>query len=349
MTAICLTLLLLAQTTPSEVDGHIQAALQASRQNHVDTAIAEFKQAIELAPNDPSAYIGLGQVYMQASSYAEAITTLRHALELKPDLPGAHRLLGYALLTQGYAAEAVPHLKQVQDHGALGIALMETNQFGEAVANLQEALAGKPNDPDLLYYLGRASQMLANESNEKLLAQFPQSARAHQLKAENYSTLHEIQKAETEFGAAVAARTNLPGIHLELGELYAQNSVLPQAEQEFRDERKIRPGSAEAAYRLGQVLLQEGKTREAVHELTESNDLVPNMPETLQVLGKAAFLSGDKVLAEKSWIHLLSIETEGPLAARAHFDLAGLYRSEGKKQEAEMHMQQFQRARGTRQ
>jgi predicted Zn-dependent protease len=304
-------------------------------------------QAIALAPDDPAPYIGLGQAYMQTSNYAEAIPALKHALELKPDLPGVHRMLGYALLTQGYAAESIPHFDQVQDHAVLGIAQIEINHFAEAVTNLQTALSEKPNDPDLIYYLGRASQMLANESNEKLLAQFPQSARAHQLKAENH--FHEEAKAEAEFRAALAARPDLPGVHLELGELYAQNSKLPQAEQEFRRERKSRPGSAEAAFRLGEVLLQEGKAQEAVHELKASNDLTPNMPETLQILGKAAFLSGDKVLAEKVWTQLLSIESQGPLATQTHFDLATLYRSEGKKPEAETHMQLFQKARGATQ
>jgi len=345
MTTVFLALLLFAQAAPLKVDTHTQAAVQANQQDQPDSAIAQFKQAIALAPNDPSPYIGLGQAYMRISNFADAIPPLKHALELKPDLPAVHTLLGYALLTQGYAVEAVPHLDQSQDHAALGIAQIETNHFAEAVTNLQAALAEKPNDPDLIYYLARASQMLANESNEKLLAQFPQSARAHQLRAENYSTFHETQKAETEYRAALAARPNLPGIHLELGQLYADSSKLKEAEQEFREERKIRPGSAEAAYRLGQVLLQEGKAQEATRELSQSNELVPNMPETLQALGKAALLSGDKTLAEKSWTQLLSIESESALARQAHFDLAGLYRSEGKTLEAQKHLQEFQRLR----
>ena len=341
--ATLLAVLLFAQTTPSDAASHLQAAVEASKQNQVAVAMAEFKQAIALAPDDPSGYVGLGQVYMQISNYTEAIPVLKHALELNRDLLVAHRLLGYALLAQGYSTEAIPHLKQSKDWGALGIAQIETNQFVDAVVNLRDALTEKPDDPDLVYYLGRASQMLANESNEKLLTQFPQSARTHQLKAENYSLLHQIQKAEMEYRAALLARPNLPGIHLEIGELYAENSHLPEAEKELREERKLRPGSAEAAYRFGQILLQEGKVEESKRELSQANDLAPNMPETLQALGKAAFLSGDKALAEKCWTHQLSIEGQSQLAAQAHFDLASLYRSQDKPAEAERHMQEFRR------
>jgi len=342
MTSLFLAFMLFAQGASSAAS-HFQAAVEASRRNQGQLAITEFKQAIALEPTDPSSYVGLGQVYMQAARYSEAIPVLKHALELKPDLLAAHRLLGYALLTQGYAAEAVPHLEQSKDRGALGIAQIDTNQFADAVINLQASLTEKPDDPDLLYYVGRACQMLANESNEKLLIKFPQSARAHQLRAQNYSVLHDTTKAEAEYRAALSDRSNLPGIHLELAQVFAENSRLSQAEQELHAERILRPGSAEVAYRLGQVLLQQGKTQEAARELKQSDELMPDMPETLQSLGQAAFLSGDKALAEKSWTHLLTIDTQSALAAQAHFGLAGLYRSQGKRVQAEKEMQEFKR------
>jgi tetratricopeptide (TPR) repeat protein len=346
MIPILLTVVLFAQAAPSSSARlHFQAGVEASKRNQVETAIAEFKQAISLEPGDPASYVGLGQAYMQASRYDEAIPALNRALELGHDLVAAHRLLGYALLTQGYAADASPHLEQAGERGALGIAQIETNKFADAVTNLQAALAATPDDPDLLYYLGRASQMLANESNEKLLTRFVQSARAHQLKAQNYFVLHQLPKAEAEYRSALAVRSNLPGIHLELGQVFAEGAQWSKAEQEFRQERKIRPGNAEAPYRLGQVLLQQGRVQEATLELKRSDELLPNMPETLQALAKAAFLSGDKVLAQKSWTRLLAIESESELAAQAHLGLAGLYRTEGKQAEAEKEMQEFRRLR----
>jgi ATP/maltotriose-dependent transcriptional regulator MalT len=67
------------------------------------------------------------------------------------------------------------------------------------------------------------------------------------------------------------------------------------------------------------------------------------MPETLYALGKAAALDGDAAASERAWIGLLDIEKEGPLAAQAHFGLAGLYRKQGKTAEAEQQMQEFQK------
>ncbi|MBV8812754.1 MAG: tetratricopeptide repeat protein, partial [Acidobacteriaceae bacterium] len=116
-----------------------------------------------------------------------------------------------------------------------------------------------------------------------------------------------------------------------------------KAEQEFRAECKLQPGSAEASYRLGDALLQEGKVREARTELERANRLRPDMPETLYALGKAASLEGAFDPAEKAWTRLLEVEKEGSLAAQAHFGLAGIYRKQGKPEKAAAEMQEFQR------
>jgi tetratricopeptide (TPR) repeat protein len=252
-------------------------------------------------------------------------------------------LLGYALLAQGYAAEAIPHLQRVDDKTGLGIAQIQTGQLPEAVANLQAALAARPNDPDLLYYLGRAGGLLSKQSIDTLLAAYPDSPRAHQALAENYFVLRQMPEAEKEYREALRLRPDAPEIHLELGEVYAGAFQWPKAEEEFRTQAKLQPGNAEAAYRLGTALLEQGKAHEARSELARADKLLPDMPETLYSLGKAASLEGDTAAAEKEWTRLLSIEKETSLAAQAHFGLAGLYRKQGKTAAAQHEMQEFQR------
>jgi len=104
--------------------------------------------------------------------------------------------------------------------------------------------------------------------------------------------------------------------------VYAGSSQWAKAEEEFRAETKLQPGNAEANYRLGTALLQQGKAREARTELQRADRLQPDMPETLYSLGKAASLEGDAVAAEKAWAKLLSIEKASSLAAQTHFALA---------------------------
>jgi tetratricopeptide (TPR) repeat protein len=332
-----------SQTISPEAVQHMQAGIAADKQKQFDVAITEFKKVTELEPTFADGFVGLGQTYMEKHDFASAVTPLKRALEVDPDLAPAHQLLGYALLTQGYAAQAIPHLQKVQDKTGLGIAEIQTGQLPEAVANLQAALAERPNDQDLLYYLGRASGLLSKQSIDSLLAAYPDSARAHQALAENYFVLRQMPEAEKEYREALRLRPDTPELHLELGEVYAGSFQWAKAEEEFRAQAKLQPGNAEAAYRLGTALLEQGKAREARAELVRADKLMPDMPETLYSLGKAASLEGDTATAEKEWTRLLSIEKETSLAAQAHFALAGLYRKQGKTAAAQHEMQEFQR------
>ncbi len=342
--ALLFLALTFALHTPSpEAAEHMQAGIAADKQRQFDVAITEFRRVTELDPAYVDGFISLGQAYMEKREFASAMAPLKHAVELDKDSAPAHQLLGYALLVQGYAAEAIPHLERAQEKTALGIAQIQTGQLPEAVANLQAALAARPNDPDLLYYLGRASGLLSKQSIDTLLAAYPDSPRAHQAMGENYFVLRNMPDAEKEYRDALRLRPDIPEVHLELGEVYAGAFQWPKAEEEFRAQVKLQPGNAEAFYRLGAALLEQGKVHEARTELARADKLMPDMPETLYSLGKAASMEGDAAAAEKEWTKLLSIEKESSLAAQAHFGLASLYRKQGKTAAAQHEMQEFQR------
>jgi tetratricopeptide (TPR) repeat protein len=332
---------------PTTAAQHLQAGLSARSQHQPDVEITEFRKATELDPQLADAFFNLGAAYMEKREYGAAIAPLKRVLELSPDLPAAHQLLGYALLAQGYAAEAILHLEKVGAQDALAIAQLETGHLSEAVTNFNAVLANRPNDPDILYYLGHASGLLSKTAIDALLSAHPDSARAHEALAENYFVLRQMPQAEKEYQEALRIRPDLPGLHLELGQVYANSAEWTKAEEEFRAETRLQPGKAEAAYRLGAALLQQGKTLEAFAELKRANDLKPDMPETLYSLGKAASLTGDAGTAEKSWTKVIKLEKDTSLAAQAHFGLAGLYRKQGKTRQAQQEMQEFQKLQST--
>lgn len=341
-------LLFLAQTIPPDALPHINAGMEAQQQGRLTDAIAEFKTVTELAPALPAAFVGLGDAYLRSGDYQAAIAPLQHALELNPDLPGAHQMLGYSLLSAGYAAEAIPHLEKVQALDALGIAQLKTGRLPEAIANLRQALANNPDNPDLLYYLGRATGLLSRQTFETLHAAHPDSARAHQVLAETYAVLRNVPGAEKEYREAIHLKPDIPGLHLELGELYAADNRWENAAGEFLAESRLQPGDAEAAFRLGNALLQQGKVKEARPALNRAKRLNPDMPETLYALGKAASLDGDKVEAGKAWRRVIEMEKESPLAGQAHFALATLYRQQGDTAKADAELKEFQRLRQAR-
>ena len=343
MSALWFILLLAWQATSPEVLERLRAGGNALNSGRATEAVAEFRKATEAAPELPAGFVGLGQAFMQSGDYRGAIAPLKRALELNPDLPGAHQLLGFALLAAGYANEAIPHLEKVQALDALGVAQLKMGKFAEATASLQAALAKRPGDVDLMYYLGRASGLLSRQAFEQLRATDPESARAHQILGETYAVLHNTDGAEQEFREALRLRPATPGVHLELGELYSAESQWDKAEKEFRAEVNLQPGDAESAFRLGNALLQQGKVNEARRDLERASRLTPGMADVLYAPGKAASLDGDKAAAEKAWLGVLQIEKDGPLAGQAHFGLAGVYRERGDAAKADAEMKEFQR------
>jgi tetratricopeptide (TPR) repeat protein len=343
MLASLILLGLAVQTNSSAAAQHMEAGVAAHRQGHSDAAIAEFRKATEADPNLAEAFLDLGEEYLHTHEAGAAIAPLKRALELNPDLEPAHLELGYALLSQGFPEEAIPHLQREHAAAALGIAQIETGRYQEAIANLSAALAERPNDQDLLYYLGRAGGLLSKRSIDTLMALYPDSARSHQAMAENYFVLRQMPQAEAELREALRQRPDMPRLHFDLGLVYAGASQWDKAEEEFLAATRQEPGNAEASYRLGSALLQLGKAHEAHQELARANGLKPGMPETLYALGKAAALDGDDAAAEKAWEGLIAIEKESSLAAQAHFGLSALYRKQGKPAKAASEMQEFRK------
>jgi tetratricopeptide (TPR) repeat protein len=280
--------------------------------------------------------------FIAKRDYSSAIRELRRALELQPDLAEAHGLLGQTLLAQGYSGEAIPHLERAHKLDLWGIALAQEHRAPEAIEKLVAALEAKPDDADVLYYLGKASAQLLQGSFDRLIRAQPDSPRAHQLMGETYTTQRQVDAAEREYKRALELSPDLRSVHLAVGMIKLNAGNLDEAEKEFRAETALSPGDGEAAWRLGSVLLQKGRARDALAELQRSDRLRPRMIETLFDLGKAYSIDNQPAEAERSWLAVISIDDHGDVAAAAHFQLAQFYRRQGNPAEADRHFRRFQ-------
>ena len=68
--------------------------------------IAEFKEVVEIMPDDPVVRFGLAGAYLDAGRAEEAAQEYALAIRLEPDYSAAHRGLGRALERAGRIAEA---------------------------------------------------------------------------------------------------------------------------------------------------------------------------------------------------------------------------------------------------
>ena len=82
--------------------------------------------------------------------------------------------------------------------------------------------------PILLYYYGRAAGLLSKQVFDELEARFPDSARAHQMMAQDYAALRDVPSAEREYLEALRLRPQTAGLHLEFGETLRPRAAMGQ-------------------------------------------------------------------------------------------------------------------------
>ena len=151
-------------------------------------AVAEFRRAVEAAPESVRARVNLGTALAQTGDLEGAILEFRRALVGDPDNRTAHFNLGSLLADQGEYGLAVGHLQVAVDqeptdaeaHLQLAESLRELGRLDEALAHYGEAIALEPRNE--FARLGQAETLVrwkrygeARERLEEAIALLPES------------------------------------------------------------------------------------------------------------------------------------------------------------------------------
>jgi tetratricopeptide (TPR) repeat protein len=155
---------------PTSPDLHFYAAVQALDARKYDVALKEFKDASQLAGNDPSSmgvnfYVAGATILAAAGDHAEVDPLLARGLQRYPDDPNIlnqqawewadqGRQLDQALAAAQKASSLAPDNGQMQD--TLGCVYLKMNQPAAALPVLQQAAKMTNNDPSVLQHLGDA-------------------------------------------------------------------------------------------------------------------------------------------------------------------------------------------------
>jgi tetratricopeptide (TPR) repeat protein len=112
-------------------------------------------EAIKLDPAAAECYFRLGLVYVKLKEFPGAIETYRKVAEMDPDFPDIYFNLGFAYaMNKDYPSAEEMYAKVVRlapryiDEALFNLALVQEKQAkkGEAIANLQKALAANPKN-----------------------------------------------------------------------------------------------------------------------------------------------------------------------------------------------------------
>jgi len=91
---------------------HDQMALRLRRRNDADGALAEYRKATQLDPQDGLAWHGIGAVHVHMKRLPEAAEAYREALKHIPSSALTHYNLGVVLGRMGQDSAALPELKE---------------------------------------------------------------------------------------------------------------------------------------------------------------------------------------------------------------------------------------------
>lgn len=315
---------LLLQSLTPEIIEHAQAGAAAQKEGKLDVAIREFRKVTELAPDSVSGHANLGDAYFQSGDYGAAIPELERALQLNPNLMGTHQTLGVALLVQGNPEAALPHLEKIRTPELLGVAYLETGRLGSAIMALQAALERQPNDPDQLYYFGRATALAAKRSLDQLAKSNPKLASKSAAAGDGDSSFKDV----VELQKALAAKPDDPDLlaafsqaavqaskrafdqlmrldpksaraHQVLAERYVESGRLPDAEKEYAESLRLKPYTSHVHMALGNILIAEHNWAAAGEQFRMESKLRPADADAFYRLGSVLLQQGQATDAAK--------------------------------------------------
>ena len=321
---------------------HINAGLQARRENRLEDEAREFEAVARLAPNLAEAHLNLGLARHKQGRLREAVESFEAALRLKPDLGGVPKYLGIDSLRIGRLRQAINSLENARESQPadalvsawLGAGYFQAGRHREAIPLLEEALKTRPDDYNALFYLAKAYQALGDSLSDHLFHRAPHSARARQAAAENYAAVGRREDALREYGRALEQDAALAGIHAAVAKLYVEDGKLAEAEAAYQAELTIQPESSNVNFAYGGLLIRLGRSEAAVPYLETAVRLEPGLVPAYYQIGLGLLENGHLAEAGRVFLRTTQIDVPIELQMSSHEKLTRIYKKLGSKKKA---------------
>lgn len=300
---------------PRFAGGYLWRAAVELHQNLQDKAEADLKTAIGDAPQNPQAYLMLGELRFAQKRYPEGAALLEKTLQLDPNaLTALRELIGYDLL-QKQPARAIGRVnaqiaKSPANSGLydmLAQLQIQNKNLDQASATAQKAIQMNPND-------GEAVILYA------------------QLQAQR----GQVQNAEDTWKQWLKAHPDSAGAVAILGTLEDARGDWWQAENYYKQALQLKPGMPIAANNLAYLMLEHGGNVDVALTLAQTaRQGMPNSPTTADTLAWAYYNNGTYGFARDLLEDAIKID---PKNADMQYHLGMVCAKMHDKAGAEMHL-----------
>ena len=325
-----------------------QEAMTLEQQGKNTEAEAAWRAVLKTSPDSAEAYAHLGLLEARHEHYKESVPLYRKALALNPAIPGLRLNLGLALFKSEQLKEAVqeftllkakaPTPADVQRLNILiGMAHYGLGDYAVASRFLKEAAAVDAKNLQLRLALAHSclwskQYQCVLDTYHEMLALNAESAEVDMLAGEAEDEMKEFDAAIAEFRAAVKADPKEPDVHFGLGYILWTQRRYPEAATELQAELANNPNHAQALVYLGDAEVQLNHPELAPPLLKKAVELDPKLELAHLDLG---ILDSNDGRNDDALKELTTAVELAPGDVNAHWRLARLYRTMGKKDEAQ--------------
>ena len=341
---VCFLFLSFVTRCPSQtIDNRLQQLSTQAREDekagHVDQAVDDYKQIIELSPKLAPAYNNLGRLYYQQSKLGEAVKALNRACELDPSLLAPRALLGFALFQQGDFEGARRELKRASELNPkdvnvrlfLARSMVELGDLKSAVRILDQLQQEDPKNTEVLYTLGTTYSALAEATIGEIQTVDPNSYLIEVLLGK-YSEIKQVYSDAAEhYKRAIERAPGIPDLYYRYAHALWINGDAQNALSQYKRALELNPYDYRADWEEARALLADDP-EQAIQLATRALELKPNIAEAFTIRGRALLSIGKAKEAVEDLKQADSIQPDDPAN---HFQLARAYRQLGLMHEAQ--------------
>ena len=302
--------------TAAELNSEAAKEIAASR---FDAAITKLRAAAQRFPNDGAIQLNLGFALIRKGRLADALPPLRQATQDSAVAAEARFLIGADYFESGEYARAITELGNLENPAHAERALYMLEESNRRTGHVEEAKA----------------------AFHQLITRYPDSAWTHYLMGTAYEAQQQLDKAIDEYTKALETDPSIPnanfaigyiywrqqdtekarewlkkeaskGCHslanFYLGEIARSDHDLQTAERLYRRALECDPSSSEAHVRLGIVLADEKRYKEAIGHFKEAIRIQPNESSAHYHLAEVYSHTGQSVLAKSEYEKVREIQ-----------------------------------------
>jgi tetratricopeptide (TPR) repeat protein len=309
----------IAKADPRDAEALAHLGLLEARQEHYQSAIDDYRRAMAINPDLPGLQMNLGLALFKVAQFPDAIKSFSSEIKKHPSDLRLTILLGMAHYGMKDYLIAIPYLKRATESDRNNVALRLTLAHSCLRSKQYQCVLG---------------------THQEILALSTASAEADMLAGEALDQMGDRAGAVKELRAAVVADPSQPNVHFGLGYLLWTENNWSEAANQFQLELQNDPGHLKASIYLADSWVEQSEFAKALPELEQL--VASNKSESIVHLD-LGIIDGHSGRTDDAIQELRMAEQFDPEDMKFHVQVAKLYESVGKREEANSELERARR------